>query len=65
MSIQETKSGETGQRYTGQRTEVNGVETGKFFTTMNIFLYQEVEHTSMQGLSLKYKVSGVDFIVFG
>lgn len=65
MLIQEMKSGETGQRYIGQRTEVNEIEPGKFFNTMNILLYQELGHTSMPGLSLRYNVSGVDFVVCG
>lgn len=64
MSIQEMKSGETGRRCIGQRTEVNDVKPGKFLNTMNISLYEEVGHISMQRLSLKYNVSGVDFIVF-
>ena len=65
MLIQEMKSGETGQRYIGQRTEVKEIEPGKFFNTMNILLYQELGHTSMPGLSLRCNVSGVDFVVCG
>ena len=63
--IQEMKSGETGQRCIGQHTEVNEVEPGKFLNRMNISLHQDLGEPSMQSLSPKYNVSGVDFIVFG
>ena len=62
MLIQETKSGETGQRCTGQRTEVNGIESRKILQQNDCFA---LPNTSMQGLSLKCNVSGFDFIVFG
>lgn len=62
MLIQETKSGETGQRCTGQRTEVNGIKARKILQHNNSFA---LPNSSMQRLSLKYNVSGVDFIVLG
>lgn len=60
MLIQETKSGEIGQRCTGQRTEVNGIEARKILQHNDFF---PLPNTSMQRLSLKYNVSGDDFTV--